>query len=114
EQDQQAAEVHVVERGLDLVQDVERARPSPEDRAEQRHRGERPFTAREQGQPLDLLARWARLDLDTGVEHVVGIGEDEAALTAGEEHAEDLLELPGRIFIRGGEYFEDSLIDVLD
>ena len=65
-------EVGVVEGGLDLVHDVERARPRLEDRDEQGHRDEGALAAGEQAEPLDLLARRAGLDLDAGREHVAG------------------------------------------
>ena len=53
---EQTAEVRVVERRLDLVHDVERARPGLEDRDQQRDGGQRALAAREQREPLDLLA----------------------------------------------------------
>ena len=65
---EQAPEVRVVERRLDLVEDVERARPGLEDRGQQRDRRERPLAARQQRQSLDLLAGRPHRDLDAGRE----------------------------------------------
>src|SRR3712207_8442160 len=56
----------------DLVEHVERRRPGPEDRHEQRDGGQRALAARQQRQPLDLLPRRAGLHLDAGGEHVLG------------------------------------------
>ena len=44
----EAADVVVVERSLDLVQQVERARPREEEREQERDRSERLLAAREQ------------------------------------------------------------------
>ena len=63
----EAADVRVVERGLDLVEEVERARPREEEREEERDRAERLLAAGEQREPRDLLARRLELDLDAGL-----------------------------------------------
>src|SRR6478736_6176420 len=76
----EAAEVDVIERGLDLIHDVERAGAGLEDRDEHRDGGEGTLASGKQRQPLDLLAGWTRLDLDAGGEHVGGVGEHEPAL----------------------------------
>ena len=44
----EAADVRVVERGLDLVQEVERVRPREEEREQERDRSERLLAAGEQ------------------------------------------------------------------
>jgi hypothetical protein len=93
----QPAQVGVVERRLDLVHHIERAGPGLEDRDQQRHGGQRPLAAGEQREPLDLLARRPGLDLDAGGEHVLGVGQDQPALAAREQPAEDALELAGRV-----------------
>ncbi len=90
EQPDQPAQVDVVERGLHLVHHVERRRPRPEDRHQHRHRGQRLLATGQQRQPLDLLARRPGLDLDAGGQHVVGIGEQQPALAAGEQRREHL------------------------
>ena len=74
---EEAVQVHVVERGLDLVEQVEGRRPGAEHGEQERHRGQRALTTGEQRQPADVLARRARLHLDPGVEQVVGVGEEE-------------------------------------
>ena len=111
---QQAPQVRVVQGGLDLVHDVEGRGPRPEDRDEERHRGQRPLPAAQQRQALDPLARRARLDLDAGGEHVVRIGEHEPPLAAGEEPVEDDRELAGRIGVGPGEGLLDAGVDLLD
>ena len=64
QQRQEAVDVEVVERGLDLVEDVERARPREEHGEQERQRGHRLLAARQQRQPLHRLARGRDLDLD--------------------------------------------------
>src|SRR4029079_12442138 len=64
EQRDEAADVRVVERGLDLVQEVERMRTGEEEREQERDRAESLLAAREERQPRDLLAGRAELDLD--------------------------------------------------
>ena len=57
----------------------------------------------QQREPLDSLAGRSRLDIDAGREHVVGIGQHEPALAAGEEPADDRLEFVRNVGIRGTE-----------
>ena len=66
-----ARDVEVVERGLDLVEDVERARLGEEDAEQEGDRGHRLLAAGEQRQALHRLARGRDLDLDAEV--VVGV-----------------------------------------
>src|SRR5205085_4459176 len=61
---EEATDVEVVERRLDLVEDVERAWPRKEDSEQERDRGHRLLAAAEQGQALHRLARGRDLDLD--------------------------------------------------
>ena len=60
----EAGDVRVVERRLDLVEEVEGARLREEEREQERDRAERLLAAREQRQPRDPLARRSQLDLD--------------------------------------------------
>ena len=69
---EEAVEVHVVEGGLDLVHHVEGRRAAAEHGEEERQRGERALATREQRQLAHVLARRLGLDLDAGVEQVVG------------------------------------------
>ena len=64
---EEAVDVEVVERGLDLVEDVERARPGEEDGEQERERGQRLLAAGQQRQALGRLAGGRDLDLDAGV-----------------------------------------------
>jgi hypothetical protein len=64
--------------------------------------------------PLDLLAGRARFDLETGREHVVGVGEQQPPLAAGEQPREDPLELRGRVVERRHEGLLDPLVDLPD
>ncbi len=95
----QPLQVGVVERRLDLVHHVERARPGLEDRHQQRHGRQRPLAAGQQRQPLDLLARRPGLDVDAGGEHVVRDRSGSAAPrrrgTAGRRHPRTRAPCPG-------------------
>ena len=111
---EQPAEVGVVERRLDLVEDVERRGAGLEERDEERHRHQGPLAAGEQREALDLLARRAGLDLDTGRQHVGGVGQHEPSLTAGEEPREGRVEGLGHVGVRLGEDLLDPLVDLAD
>src|SRR5450631_4569686 len=65
---EEAVQVDVVERGFDLVEEIEGRRAGAEHREQVRERGEGPLTAGEQRESPDVLARWASFDLDPGVE----------------------------------------------
>ena len=114
EQPDQPAQVDVVERRLHLVHHVERRRPGPEDRHQHRDRGQRLLAAGQQRQPLDLLAGRPRLDLDAGGQHVVGVGEQQPALAAGEQRRKHLLELAFHVDVGLGEHLQDAVVDVGD
>src|SRR4051812_18712610 len=114
---EEAVDVEVVERGLDLVEDVERARAGEEHREQERQRGHRLLAAGEQRQALGGLARGRDLDLDAELvlgrdlvvwRVVLGLrrraaedgprarvlaDEAQAAATAREEVLDDLLEV---------------------
>ena len=61
---EEAVDVEVVQRGLDLVQDVERARPGQEDGEHEGQGDEGLLAAGEQREPLHRLAGRGHLDLD--------------------------------------------------
>src|SRR5437773_5593352 len=75
----EAADVRVVERRLDLVEQIERARPREEEREEEGDRAEGLFAAGEEREPLHTLPGGTQLDLDAGLVRVVavllGLGE---------------------------------------
>ena len=64
---EEAVDVDVVERRLDLVEDVERARPREEDREHEGQRDQRLLAARQQRQALRGLARRGDLDLHAAI-----------------------------------------------
>ena len=61
---EEPVDVEVVERRLDLVEDVERARTGEEHREQERERGHRLLATGQQRQPLHLLPGRGDLDLD--------------------------------------------------
>ena len=63
---------------------------------------------------LDVLARRPRLDLDAGVEQVVGLGEPEPARAAREQRLEELREVRRHVGEGGGEHVDDLVVDRLD
>ena len=78
QQREEAVDVEVVERGLDLVEHVERARPREEDREQEGQRRERLLAAGQQRQALHRLAGRRHLDLDAEqvllVAGILGLG----------------------------------------
>ena len=81
---------------------------------QQGHGHQGPLATGEQREPLDLLARRPRLDVEPGGEHVVRVGEDQPTLAAGEQPAEDPLELDRDIVVGLGEDPLDPLVDLAD
>ena len=71
------ADVRIVERRVDLVEQAERARPVLEDGEHQRHRGQRLLAAREQLDALEPLAWRLRDDVDAALELIVLVEQDE-------------------------------------
>ena len=135
---EEAVDVEVVERGLDLVEDVERARPGEEHGEQERERGQRLLAAGEQREALGRLARGRDLDLDAhlvlgrllfldrllvlvvvgAAEHRARAGvladEPQRAAAAREEVADDLLEVLGRGLERLLERLLDAAVGVPD
>ena len=111
---EEPVQVHVVERGLDLVHQVEGRRAGAEHGEEIRERGQRALAARQQREPADDLPRRPRLDLDARVQQIVRVGEHEAARPAGEQHCEQLGEVARHVGERGVEDADDLLVDRLD
>ena len=87
---EEPVQVHVVERGLDLVHHVERRWPAAEHGEQVGQRGERALAARQQRQLLHVLPARLGLDLDARVQQVVGVGQHQLAGAAGEQHREQL------------------------
>src|SRR6516162_10390027 len=111
---EQPLQVGVVQRRLDLVQHVERRRAGLEDGQEEGDRGQRALATGQQRQPLDLLARRPGFDVDARGEHVVGLGQYQPALAAGEQPREDLLELGRGVGEGRREHLLDPVIDLFD
>ena len=99
----ESADVGVVERGVDLVEDRERARVDLVERQHQRERGQRPLAGRQQGHVLQPLARRLDEDLDAGARAVVAVGVAQGRATSGRELREVLVEV-------GGDRAEDRLV----
>ena len=108
----EAADVRVVERGLDLVEEVERARPREEEREEERDRAERLLAAGQEREPLHPLAGRAQLHLDAWLlvlAVVLGLGQPQAALAAREERRRHLRE----VLLDGVERLGEAALDRL-
>jgi hypothetical protein len=60
---------------------------------------------------LTFLPARLGLDLDAGVEHVVGCGQLELAHTAGEQQPEELREVLAHVGVRRGEHVLDLCVD---
>ena len=89
----QAAQVRVVERGLHLVQDVERRGADAVDREQERERRQGLLATGHERHLRDALAPRLRRHLHARVLQVVGIDEREARGTTGEQHGEYLAEV---------------------
>ena len=117
----EAAHVGFVQRRVGFVQNAERRRLHFQDREHQRRRGQRSFAARQQRQPLLLLARRARHDLHARRRDVLRIGQHQLGRSAREQFLEHALELFGDLLERLAERrlhqlieFDDDLIQLLD
>src|SRR4029077_5225264 len=81
----EAADVRVVESGLDLVQQVERTRPSKEQREQERDRPERLLAAGEQREARDALACGRELHFDACLDVLFSFSQPEPPVPTGEE-----------------------------
>ena len=104
-------EIDVVEGGLHLVEQVEGRRPAAEDGEQERQGCERALPTGQERELAHVLAVRASLNLDAGVEGVVGIGEPEAAGAAGEQRLEQLGEVVGDVGEGGREQLDDLGVD---
>src|SRR5207253_6753505 len=66
----EAADVALVERRVDLVEDAKRRRPHAQDSEEQRRGRKRALATRQLGEAADPLARRSRIDVDPWIFHV--------------------------------------------
>src|SRR5262249_51593518 len=87
------------ERGLDLVEEVERRRPRQEEREQERERAQRLLATGQEREPSDPLAGRAQPDLDSRLGVLVlalqlGLGQLQQSLAAGEERRRDLGDRP--------------------
>ena len=94
----EAADVGVVQRRLDLIEEVERARPGEEQSEEERDRAECLLAAGEERQARDALPDRAQFDLDAVFclclrPVFTWLGKPQPPVTAGEERRGDLLEV---------------------
>ena len=79
DQAQEPLQVHVVEGRLHLVHQVEGRRPAAEHGEQEGQGHERALASRQQGQAPHVAAGRPHLDLDPGVQQVLGVGEGQAA-----------------------------------
>ena len=111
---QEAVEVHVVERRLHLVEQIERTRTSTEDREQEGHRGERALAPGQQRDATHTLAAGTRLDLQPRLEEVRRVRQDELPFAAGEQLLEQVGERLRHVGERGVERRGDLHVDPLD
>src|SRR5207245_10896635 len=69
----EATDVRIVERGINLVEDRERAGVDLVESQHQRERRERSLTGRQQGHVLEALARRLDQNLDAGARALVAL-----------------------------------------
>src|ERR1700687_2565867 len=80
-----ASDVCIVQWRVHLVEKTKRRRADEEKREDQTHRHQRFLAARQQRHRLEALARRPYDDLDTGLEQVVLVGQDQPGVRAAEE-----------------------------
>src|SRR5690606_8341314 len=107
------ADVRIVERRVDLVEQTERRRIQLEDRKYQRNRGQRLLTAREQMNRARLLAGRARHDRDTGGQQVLAV-ELEIGVSAAEQAREKAPQTLVRLLVSVLELRTRLTIDLAD
>src|SRR5207244_3290162 len=104
----EATDVRIVERGLDLVEQVERAWPCEEEREQERDRAKGLLASRQQRQARHLLSGRSELDLDARLLFfVLGLGEAESTFAAGEERCGHF----GEVLLHGRERLGEPLLD---
>src|SRR5262249_31786959 len=101
----EAADVGVVERRVDLVEQAERARAVLEDGEHQRHRGEGLLAARKELNALQALARRRGDDVDAALERVAFVEWYQAGLAVAVERGER----PGEVLVDDGERLLEAL-----
>ena len=111
---EEALQVDVVERGLDLVHHVERRRARAKDGEEKGQCRHRSFPAGQQREASDVAAQRSHFDLHPGVEWIVGHGQDETALSAGKEHGDERREVLVDVSHRARERLHDLLVEGAD
>ena len=114
DQAEETVQVHVVERRFDLIHHVERRGSTAEHGEQIRERGEAALATRQQRQLLDVLAAGLGLDLDSGVQHVVGLREHQRAGTAREQVVEQVREMLAHVGEGRCEHALDLDVDRLD
>src|SRR5690606_6068749 len=114
EEDDEALDVRLVERRVDLVEHAEGARARTEDREEEGDRRHRLLAARHERERRELLSGWTRDDLDSRVEHVDARFELELGAAASERFPEELAEVLLHAREGLGEHLAALAIDVVD
>ena len=111
----EAADVRVVQGGVELVQHAERSRLDHEDREQERDRRHRALAAGEERDGLRTLPGRARDDVDAALERVfLVLEEDEARLAAAEEPREHCLKVLVRLLEGRTEHRPRRAVQVAD
>jgi hypothetical protein len=110
----EAADIRLVERGVHLVENAEGRRLDEIDSEEKRQGCERSLPTRKKVDSLRPLPAWRRMDLDCGLEGVVGIGKPEVALASLEEALKGQTEIVSHCAERLGEETGCGLVDLPD
>ena len=110
---QQAREVAVIQRRLNLIEGVERRRARHINRNQQRQRSERTLTARQQRQALNLLTRRARVNLHTRIQRIGRVVQLQVALASREKGLKDAAVVGVDVLHRGGEHLRNVAADLV-
>src|SRR5690606_39169420 len=110
----EAPDVALVERRVDLVEYAERTRLHEVDAEEQGECRERTLAARQEVEALGPLPARGRVDVDGGLERIVGVLEPDVGLAALEEPQERLTEVLADLLEDPGEQVRRRLVDFAD
>ena len=105
------ADVGVIQRRVDFVEQAEGAWTVFEDGEHQSHRGERLFAARQELDALKPFSRRLRDDVDTAFELVAFVEQHKAGAAAAEKRRERLLEI---LIDDGKRFFESFFRGLVD
>ena len=90
---QEPVQIDVVEGWLHFVHHVKRGRPAPKNSKQERQCHQAALASRKKREPTDVLACGPNFEVDTGLENVGWVRQEQRALAAGEQHCHEIAEI---------------------